>query len=100
MTETQWVRAGAGRRTTADGFTERFRAARSTHARRQMSLLGLMGEVAGRLVNRWDGLRTNLLTLSGLGFVCWAAYDLTKPLGLLVIGLSLLVVEHLSGRAE
>jgi hypothetical protein len=53
--------------------------------------------VLARLLPRWAALRTLLLSVAGFGLLTAAAWYIAVPLGLAVGGISLLVLEALSG---
>lgn len=53
--------------------------------------------VLARLLPRWAALRTLLLSVAGFGLLTAAAWCIAVPLGLAVGGISLLVLEALSG---
>jgi hypothetical protein len=46
---------------------------------------------------RWQAARTPILAIGGFGFLSAAAWSLSMPAGLAAVGVSLLVVEFLSG---
>lgn len=64
--------------------------------RPRRSAVAMVGEVAGAIAAHLPRFRTTLLSVGGLGFFCLAAYDVSRPLGFLVTGAALWVLEHLS----
>jgi len=50
-----------------------------------------------RVLPRWAALRTLVLSLAGFGLLTWAAWELHHIAGLAVGGVSLLILEALSG---
>lgn len=65
--------------------------------RRRDPLLHKAGRFLGRHAPAWSKVRTTVLTLSGFGCLDYAAYRWDLIAGLIATGVSLLVVEALSG---
>lgn len=72
--------------------------------RRRRSLLTLaasaLGAAAGRLFPSWAALRTLVLTLAAFGLIDTAAWQWHTWAGLVVTGLSLLVLEWLTSGGD
>lgn len=59
-------------------------------------VLGTVARFAARRLPRWAQVRTLVMSVAGFGLITAAAWTVAVPLGLLVGGLSLLVVEMLN----
>lgn len=82
-----------------DTFTRAYRAQRAATKTRQprVPLLARAGNLAAKALPRWDTIRRAALSLGGLGGLTAAAWTVALPLGLTAAGLSLLVLEWLTG---
>lgn len=60
-------------------------------------LLTVLGRAAGRLLPSWRTIRTATLSLAGFGCLTAAAWTVHLAAGLAVAGVSLLLVEWLTG---
>lgn len=60
-------------------------------------LLAVLGRLAARVVERLPRARTTLLSVGGFGLLSTAAWMVAVPAGLAAAGVSLLVLEYLSG---
>jgi hypothetical protein len=65
---------------------------------RRTPVLTLVGRIAARAVVALPRLRTTALSLGGFGCLVAAAWMVAVPAGLAAAGLSLLVLEYLSGE--
>lgn len=82
------------------GFTSAYaagRAARPTTTRTPLTIRA--GRAAARLLPRWATIRTALLTTSGLGAIDAGLWHIHLVAGLIGIGVSLLILEALGGKA-
>lgn len=81
-------------------FTEAFRAERSAARPPRAPRIPLTVRAARLLARRlpsWNAIRTLLLSLAGFGMLTAAAWQLHVAAGLAVGGISLLILEALSG---
>lgn len=72
------------------------RAARATR-RPRTPLLAHAGRALGRILPTWDGIRRVTLSLSGFGSISYAAWTVNEAAGYAAAGLSLLILEWLTG---
>ncbi|MEU6781479.1 hypothetical protein ABZ912_19925 [Nonomuraea angiospora] len=83
------------------GFMDAFRVERatikSTPKRTRTPLTVRVARVLARRLPSWAALRTLLLSLAGFGMLTAAAWTLHMAAGLAVGGISLLILESLSG---
>jgi hypothetical protein len=78
--------------------TARLRALPAVPAREP--LLAVAGRLAARMMAGLPRLRTAAMSVGGFGCLVAAAWMVAVPAGLAAAGLSLLVLEHLSGDQE
>lgn len=80
-------------------FTGAYRAERATARppKNRTPLLVHLGRAAGRLLPTWDAVRRFTLSAGGLGAACTGAFQWSAPAGWVAVGLSLLVLEFLTG---
>lgn len=79
-------------------FREAFRSERHAKARAPRTpALVVLGRLAGKMLPRWQTVRTNVLALGGLGAISYGAWEYAHWLGYVAGGVSLLVVEMLGG---
>lgn len=80
-------------------FLQAYRAERRTAAPRppRTPLLVRAGRLIARLLPRWATIRTATLSVTGFGLITAAAWTLHTTAGLAAGGISLLVLEALSG---
>jgi hypothetical protein len=83
----------------ATSFTTAFSAARAAKAARRprVSLLVRAGRAIGRALPTWAGIRRFTLSVGGFSALSYAAWTVTEPLGYAAAGLSLLILEALTG---
>jgi hypothetical protein len=76
-----------------------FRAERATNPPKtaRTPLLVRLGQAAARILPSWATIRTAVLSIAGFGLVTAAAWQLHTAAGLAVGGVSLLILEALSG---
>lgn len=81
-------------------FISAFRAQRAVAnpKRNRTPLLAHLGRLAARALPSWQGLRTFTLSLAGFGALTAAAWTIALPAGLAAAGVSLLLLEYLTGR--
>ena len=81
-------------------FISAFRAQRAAAVpkRPRTPLLTHLGRFAARALPTWAGLRTFTLSAAGFGALTAAAWTLALPAGLATLGVSLLLLEYLTGR--
>lgn len=60
----------------------------------------LAGTLTGKSLLWYSRLRRTILYLSGFGFISYSAWDWNPTFGYLVIGVSLLILDALSGGSE
>ena len=75
------------------------RAARRTRPER-VSLLRIMVTWLARVLPSWQRVRTTVLQLAGFGFLDYAAWRWSLLAGYVAIGLSLFVLEALTGEPK
>ena len=74
------------------------RAARQTQQRpRRTPLLVHAGRLIARVAPTWQGLRRFTLSVSGFGCLSYAAWQVSTALGMVAVGVSLLILEALTG---
>jgi hypothetical protein len=74
------------------------RAARAIeHRPRRTSVVKKLAVLAGRRLPRWQEVRSTVLQVAGLGLLDAGAFELHTVAGLVTTGVSLLVLEWLSG---
>ena len=78
---------------------EAYRLARTQKVRkpRESLVLRLAGSLGERLPEL-SQVRTVVLQVSGIGLIDYSAYRLSTTLGVLAVGISLFVIESLSGE--
>jgi hypothetical protein len=59
-----------------------------------------IGHLAARLTPNWSALRTLVLSVAGFGCLDTAAYQWNQTFGIAACGVSLLVLEALSGKSD
>jgi hypothetical protein len=76
-----------------------FREERAAAAARppRIPLTVRAARAAARLLPRWTTIRTAVLSLAGFGLLTAAAWQISHTLGLTAAGVSLLILEALSG---
>ena len=83
--------------------TEAYSAGRATRAiarpQRRTSIVKRLAHLAGRRLPSWHDARTAVLQVAGLGLVDAGAFELNTVAGLVSTGVSLLLLEWLSGDA-
>lgn len=73
----------------------------ATKPRRERTpLLVRMGRFAARVLPRWETIRTFTLSAAGFGCLTAAAWTLHTAAGLAVAGVSLLLIEYLTGDGK
>jgi hypothetical protein len=78
---------------------ETFRMARSTRVRKpRESIVLRLARLLGSRLPSASQVRTVVLQVSGIGFIDYSAMRFNATLGVLAIGVSLLVIEALSGE--
>lgn len=83
---------------TLQAFTSAYRAERAARRRRTRTpLLICVARLLARTIPTWRKVRTTLLSLAGFGCLTAAAWTVNLTLGLAAAGLSVLLVEFLSG---
>jgi len=85
--------------TLRTSYTAERTADRPKRTRRPLLVLAAqaLGRAAGRINPSWAALRTLVLTLSAFGLIDTAAFHFGRWVGLAVTGVSLLVIEALTG---
>ncbi|MGH8964799.1 MAG: hypothetical protein ACRDXB_05655, partial [Actinomycetes bacterium] len=84
-------------RTFRDSYAQA-RAARTANRRpARVPLLVRAGRIAARALPTWAGFRRLILSVGGFGALSYAAWLVAVPLGLAAAGLSLLILEALTG---
>jgi hypothetical protein len=81
--------------TFGEAFVEQRAADRLRPARQRRPVLARLGRVAALAAGKLS--RTAVLSVSGFGFLSAGAWTLHVAAGLAAIGMSLLVLEYLSG---
>lgn len=85
--------------TAAEAFLDELARLRARGATRERTaLLVVLARWAARLLVALPRLRTALLAIGGFGLLSAAAWMVAVPLGLATAGVSLLVLEYLSGE--
>lgn len=81
-------------------FTGAYRAQRAVAKpkRPRTPLLARLGRLAARALPTWQGFRTFTLSTAGFGALTAAAWTIALPAGLAAAGVSLLLLEYLTGR--
>jgi hypothetical protein len=81
------------------GFTSAYRAERAIRHPRapRTPLLLRVARLAARALPRWKQLRTAALSVAGFGCLTAAAWTVALPLGLAAAGVSVLLIEYLTG---
>lgn len=82
--------------TFVQAFTAQ-RAARRASRRPRTSLTIRAGRILGRALPTWAGIRRFVLSVSGFGALSFAAWQMSEALGYAAAGLSLLILEALTG---
>ncbi len=80
-----------------DAFTAERATAAAKPRRPRVPLTVRAARAAARLLPRWAAIRTLVLSVAGLGLLTAAAWTLHLAAGLAVAGVSLLILEALSG---
>jgi len=85
--------------TMRTSYTAERTADRSKRRRRPLLVLAAqaLGTIGARLFPSWAALRTLVLTLAAFGLIDYAAFHFGQWVGFAVTGVSLLVVEALTG---
>ncbi|MGP3917672.1 hypothetical protein [Nonomuraea sp. 10N515B] len=80
-------------------FRQAFRTERQAAASRppRTPLTVRAARLLARCLPRWAAIRTFLLSVAGFGAITVAAFQIAVPLGWAIGGMSLLVLEALSG---
>lgn len=87
--------------TTTTAFSDELAKLRAARKQRERTpLLVVLARLAARLVAGLPRLKTATLTVSGFGCLCAAAWMVAVPLGLAAAGVSLLLLEWLSGEEQ
>jgi hypothetical protein len=63
-------------------------------------VLIMIGTAAARLAGRWSQVRTAMLSIPGFGLISYGGYQAYHPAGYAIAGLSLLVLEWMSGDSD
>lgn len=81
-------------------LTSAYRAERAIRRSRppRTPLLARLGRFAGRVLPRAATVRTAVLSLIGFGCLTAAAWVVALPLGLAAAGVSVLLIEYLTGE--
>jgi hypothetical protein len=84
---------------TLDAITSAYRTERAVRRPRtpRTPLLVRAARTAARLLPTWRKVRTTALSLAGFGCLTAAAWTLALPLGLAAAGVSVLLIEYLTG---
>lgn len=85
--------------TTIEAMTSAYRAERASRPARsaRTPLLVHAARLLGRVLPTWKRVRTTALALAGFGCLTAAAWTVALPLGLAAAGVSVLLVEYLTG---
>lgn len=85
-----------------ESFTGAYRAERATARPRKhrKPLLTHVGRALGRLLPTWDAVRAFTLSVGGLAAFTAGAFQFATSTGWIALGLSLLVLEYLTGGGE
>jgi hypothetical protein len=85
--------------TMRSSYTAERTADRPKRTRRPLLVLAAsaIGRAAGRVTPSWAALRTLILTLAAFALIDTAAWQWHRWAGLVVTGLSLLIIEALTG---
>ena len=65
--------------------------------RRRTPLLARAGRLAARVLPTWQSTRTFILHVAGFGCLSYAAWQVSMAFGLAAAGVSLLILEWLTG---
>jgi hypothetical protein len=83
--------------TFQDSFRETRAAKKNKSLRKRTPLVVLMARFIARMLPTWPAFRRTTLVLGGFGSLTTAAWLVALPLGLLVLGISLLILDFVSG---
>jgi hypothetical protein len=77
---------------------EAYRLARTQKVRKPRESMTLrLARFAATKLPRWSDVRTGVLQVTGLGCIDYAAWTLHTSLGVLAVGISLFIIEALTG---
>lgn len=84
-------------RTFRDGYAQARAARMNNHKPRRTPLLVRAGRLAARALPTWHGFRRAVLSVGGFAGLSYAAWLVSVPLGIAAAGVSLLILEALTG---
>ena len=77
---------------------EAYRLARTQKVRKPRESVTLrLVRFAAKKLPRWSDVRTGVLQVTGLGCIDYTAWTLHTSLGVLAVGISLFIIEALTG---
>lgn len=86
---------------TTTTFAASYAATRAKLGRSaRTSVVALLGRAAARAAYAAGSARRALFTVGGFALIAYAAWEVAQPLGLVTAGVSLLLLDYLTGDSQ